>query len=182
MNSSNVSHGSNIKPGLAPENTRSGVVGGNSNNIIDSKTDKTTLPETPITHRSATTTVNFSSLPANLCQNDINTDGKNFQSRHICGPTAVANTLAPLLGITRAEDQHALVIRLAEAFGMDDKIEYGAGAIELMAGVRTFMEKHHQQTPVIRYYGWRAEYASAKSSFDHIQSRQLKNIATIATS
>ncbi|MBO9492904.1 hypothetical protein J7438_02190 [Thalassotalea sp. G20_0] len=175
MNGLKVTNGLYINPGSGPENKSSGVVDCKSNNITDSKTDKTTFPETPITQRSATTTVNFSSLPANLCQNDINTDGKNFHFNHICGPAAVANTLVPLLGIIKPEDQHALVISLAEAFGMNDKIEYGTGAIELMAGVRAFMEKHHQQTPVIRYYGWRAEYASDKSSFDHIQSRQPPN-------
>ena len=175
MTSVNATEGSYIKPDFSPENTSSEVSGRKSNYIIDCKTENTTFPETPITCRSTTRTINFPRLPANLCQNDINTDGKNFQSKHICGPTAVANTLVPLLGISKPENQHALVIRLAEAFGMDEKIEYGTGAIELMAGVRSFMEKNHQQTPDIRYYGWRAEYASAKSSFNHIQSRQPPN-------
>ncbi|WP_257274188.1 MULTISPECIES: hypothetical protein [unclassified Endozoicomonas] len=173
MSTVNVTNGLHIKPGQ--KDTSSEVVSHQSNNIIGSKTYKTSFPETPITQRSATAAVNFPSVPANLCQNDINTDGQNFQSRHICGPTSVANTLAPLLGITGLEHQHALVIRLAEAFGMNENVENGIGPIELMAGVRSFMEKNYQLTPDIRYYGWRAEYASAKSSFNHIHSRQPPN-------
>ncbi|USE35030.1 hypothetical protein [Endozoicomonas sp. SCSIO W0465] len=172
MNSLNVTDGSYTKPDFTPEKASSGVVGSKSNNHIVRKTDNTVCPETPITLRSAKTTVNFPSLPANLCQNDINTDGNNFQSKHICGPTAIANTLAPLLGMTSPEDQHALVIGLAEECGIDEEVEYGTGPIELMAGVRSFMEKMDQQVPEIRYYGWRAEYACPKSSFNHIQSKQ----------
>ncbi len=115
--------------------------------------------------------VTFNEGPVNLCQDNIETHTDKYESRHICGPTAVANTLAPLLGRKLPDDQHKLVLELAEAFGMDQKKEFGAGAIEVMAGIRSYLEDHGYGTPGISYYGWRAEYPCAKKRFDHVKSK-----------
>lgn len=158
-----------------PTDKASGSVEASKNFVFQSyvpqQEDKTEIAATALGKRSATVLTTFPSKPADLCQMDIDTGDKPYQSRHICGPTAVANVLGPLQGINTTAELHALVLRLADTFGMDEKLEYGAGAIEVMAGIRNYYTDHLQQTaPTIAYYGWRAEYDCNKSLYDHKQS------------